>query len=127
MANTILHKRSSVEEKKPQSSALELGELAINLHDGNIYLKKSDNSIAEMKRLDERLNSTDVTSMIYNTDGDLSEVDYATGNKTILNYNINGDLSSVDYYGTDGTTQLFTQTLNYDNDGNLSSTSWVVV
>ena len=126
MANTILHKRSSVEEKKPQSSALELGELAINLHDGNIYLKKSDNTIAEMKRLDERLNATDVTEMTYNLDGDLSVVTYVTGNKTILNYT-NGDLTSVDYYATDSSTHLFTQTLNYNLNGDLLSTEWTEV
>jgi len=126
MANTILHKRSSVEEKKPQSSALELGELAINLHDGNIYLKKSDNTIAEMKRLDERLNATDVTEMTYNLDGDLTVVTYVTGNKTILNYT-NGDLTSVDYYATDSSTHLFTQTLNYNVNGDLLSTEWTEV
>ena len=126
MANTILHKRSSVEEKKPQSSALELGELAINLHDGNIYLKKSDNTIAEMKRLDERLNATDVTEMTYNLDGDLTVVTYVTGNKTILNYT-NGDLTSVDYYATDSSTHLFTQTLNYNLNGDLLSTEWAEV
>ena len=126
MANKILHKRSSVEEKKPQPSALELGELAVNLHDGNIYLKKSDNTISEMKRLDERLNSTDVTEMTYNSEGDLSVVVYSTGNKTILNYT-NGDLTSVDYYATDSSTHLFTQTLVYNVNGDLLSTEWTEV
>jgi hypothetical protein len=126
MANIITHKRSNIEEKKPQSSALALGELAVNLHDGNIYLKKSNNTIAEMKRLDERLNTTDVTLMSYNNEGDLIEVEYITGNKTVLNYT-SGDLTSVDYYATNGTTHLFTQTLNYNENGNLISTEWTEV
>lgn len=124
MANKVLHKKSAVENKAPLPASLDYGELAINLHDGNIYLKKSDDTIAEMKRLDERLNSTDVTNMVYNVDGDLSEVHYSTGNKTILNYNAGGDLASVDYYATDSTTHIYTQTLNYDINANLINTSW---
>lgn len=127
MANKILHKKSAIENKIPAPSSLDLGEIAINYMDGNIFIKKADNSIAEMKRLDERLNSTDVINMNYNIDGDLVEVNYSTGNKTVLNYNNDGDLSSVYYYGINGTTHLYTQTLNYDIDGNLTSTSWTEV
>jgi len=126
MANKLLHKRSAVEEKKPIAANVELGELALNIHDGNIYFKKSDNTIAEMKRLDERLNATDVTLMSYNLDGDLIEVAYITGNRTVLNYTL-GDLSSVDYYAINGTTHLFTQTLNYNINGDLVSTEWTEV
>ena len=125
--NTILHKKCAVENKAPLPSALAYGELAVNYADGNIYLKKTDDTLAEMKRLDERLNATDVIDMNYNIDGDLVEVIYSTGNKTVLNYNNDGDLSSVYYYGINGTTHLYTQTLNYDIDGNLSSTSWTEV
>ena len=42
MANDIKFKRSAVQGKAPTTSALALGELAINTHDGFIYLKKSD-------------------------------------------------------------------------------------
>lgn len=127
MANKVLHKKSAVENKAPLPASLDYGELAINLHDGNIYLKKSDDTIAEMKRLDERLNATDVTNMQYNVSGDLIEVTYSTGNRTTLNYNVSGDLHTVDYYATNGTTHIYTQTLNYDANGNLLSTSWAVV
>jgi len=127
MANKILHKKSAVENKIPAPSSLDLGEIAINYMDGNIFIKKADNSIAEMKRLDERLNATDVTNMQYNVSGDLIEVTYSTGNRTTLNYNVSGDLHTVDYYATNGTTRIYTQTLNYDTNGNLLSTSWAVV
>jgi YD repeat-containing protein len=127
MANTILHKRSSVEEKQPQASALSLGELAVNLHDGNIYMLKSDNTVTQMKRLDERLGVTDVTNMIYDTNDNLTEVQYVTGNKTTLHYDTNYNLISVYYYATDGTTHLYTQSLNYDNYGNMLNTSWTVI
>lgn len=124
MANNILKfKKSNVENKKPTS--LEYGEIALNYKDGNIYYKNSSDEIAEMKRLDTRLNETDVSSMIYDliTD-DLTEVIYVTGNKISLIYDIDGDLSYVDYYATDGSTKLFTQTLSYDLNKNLIGTDW---
>lgn len=40
MATTIKHKRSSVSDRVPTVSDLELGELAINTYDGNIFLKR---------------------------------------------------------------------------------------
>jgi len=42
MANTIKIKRSSVSGKVPTTSQLELGELAVNTHDGKLYTKKDD-------------------------------------------------------------------------------------
>lgn len=126
MANTITHKKSAVENRIPQAGDLALGELAVNTADGNIYFKKSDDSIAEMKRLDSRLNEINVTQMTYNDAGDLSEVTYESGNKIVLNYNITEDLTSVDYYATNGTTHLYTQTLTYDDNGNVETTTWSV-
>jgi hypothetical protein len=40
--STIKLKRSAVPGKVPATSALELGEIAINTYDGNIYIKKND-------------------------------------------------------------------------------------
>ena len=123
MANTIKLKKSSVENRKPGS--LEYGEIALNYKDGNIYYKNSDDVISEMKRLDERLNATDVSNMTYNaTTDDLETVTYVTGNVIELNYDVDGDLDYVDYFATDGTTKLFTQTLTYDSNKNLTGTAW---
>ena len=125
MANTILLKKSGVENKKPTDLAL--GEIALNYHDGNIYFKDGSNNIAEMKRLDERLNATDVLSMTYDpTTKDLTSVTYVTGNKLTLNYDGDGDLSYVEYYGVDGTTKLFRQTLIYNGSKDLTRTIWSV-
>jgi hypothetical protein len=133
MANIIKLKKSAVENRKPTD--LELGEIALNYHDGNIYYKDSDANIAEMKRLDERLNATDVQQMYYDSvTDDLKSVFYVTGNAIILNYDVDGDLDFVDYYATDCTldsvgdysagTKLFTQTLTYDVNKNLVGTTW---
>ena len=42
MANTIILKRSATPGKVPTTSQLALGEIAINTHDGLIYIKKDD-------------------------------------------------------------------------------------
>ena len=122
MANIIKLKKSNVENRKP--TTLEYGEIALNYKDGNIYYKNSDDAIAEMKRLDTRLGETDVSKMTYDpvTD-DLIEVTYVSGNKITLSYD-DGDLDYVNYYATDGLTHLFTQTLSYDTNKNLTGTTW---
>jgi hypothetical protein len=42
MANTIQLRRSSVAGKIPTTAQVELGELAINTHDGKVFIKKDD-------------------------------------------------------------------------------------
>ena len=44
MAQTVKLKRSSVAEKVPTTSDLELGELAMNTNDGKVYFEKNDGS-----------------------------------------------------------------------------------
>ena len=43
MANTIIHKRSSVTGKAPQPADLTYGELAVNTADAKVYLKTAAN------------------------------------------------------------------------------------
>lgn len=40
MANTVKLKRSAVQGKAPSTTDLALGEVAINTHDGKLFLKK---------------------------------------------------------------------------------------
>jgi hypothetical protein len=42
MSNTIILKRSSTPSKVPTTSQLALGEIAINTHDGRVFIKKDD-------------------------------------------------------------------------------------
>ena len=46
MAGTVKLKRSAVEGKIPTTSDLDLGEMAINTHDGKVYIKKDDGTAA---------------------------------------------------------------------------------
>lgn len=48
MANEVKLKRSAVPGKIPTTSALAIGELAINTHDGFVFLKKSDGTNEEI-------------------------------------------------------------------------------
>jgi len=45
MANTLKVKRSSSANATPSASDLAHGEIAMNVNDGKIFLKKSDNAI----------------------------------------------------------------------------------
>ena len=45
MANTLKIKRSSNAGSTPSASDLEHGEIAVNVADGKLFLKKSDNSV----------------------------------------------------------------------------------
>lgn len=121
----ILLKKSGVENKKP--TELDLGEIALNYHDGNIYYKNTSEKIAEMKRLDSRLNETNIVDMVYDVEGNLTEVHYETGNVMKLIYDENDNLHSSQYFGVDGITHLFSQMITYDINGNVKSTEWVEV
>ena len=48
MATKIIHKKSSVGNKIPLASDLEVGELALNLQDKKIYSKQTDGTVVEM-------------------------------------------------------------------------------
>ena len=46
MANTVKLKRSSVANKVPLTTDLQLGEIAVNTNDGRLYMLKNDGSNA---------------------------------------------------------------------------------
>lgn len=121
----ILHKRSSIENKIPTPDILKYGEIAININDGNLFFKKTDNTVAEMKRLDTRLNECDIIRTEYNDIEDITEIEYSTGNIIKFLYNEKYDMIKATYHGIDGFTHLYSLYLNYDEDGNFSTTQWV--
>jgi hypothetical protein len=48
MADLIRHKRSDVPSAVPAAGDLELGELAVNVADGRVFMKKADGSVVEV-------------------------------------------------------------------------------
>ena len=93
MAQLIKLKRTSVEGRKPTTSNLELGELAINTYDGKIYFEKDNGtpSIREIATEDTyHFYTTSLDSRYVNLTGD----ETIAGNKTFSNnITITGNLS----------------------------------
>ena len=93
MAQVVKLKRTSVEGRKPTTSNLELGELAINTYDGKIYFEKNDGSpaIKEIATEDSYyFYTTSLDSRYVNVSGNES----IAGNKTFSNnVTISGNLS----------------------------------
>ena len=107
MAQLIKLKRTAVEGRKPTTSNLALGELAINTHDGKIYFEKDNGtpSIREIATEDsQHFYTTSYDSRYVNLTGD----ETIAGNKTFSNnITISGNLSVE---GT--TTTIDSTTLN---------------
>ena len=93
MAQLVKLKRTSVEGRKPTTSNLALGELAINTHDGKIYFEK-DNGTPSIREI-----ATEDTYYFYTTSLDSRYVNLTgdetiAGNKTFSNnITISGNLS----------------------------------
>ena len=58
MSTTLRLKRSSQTGNAPETNQLDLGELAINTHDGRIYLKKNDGSESIVMIENQTVNNT---------------------------------------------------------------------
>jgi hypothetical protein len=93
MANTVKLKRSAIQGKSPQTSDLELGELALNTHDGNLFFKKDDGtaSIVSVATLNgtQTLTNKTLTSPTLNT-------------ATADNLTLTGTLTAGGAVGTNG-------------------------
>ena len=116
MAQIVKLKRTSVEGKVPSTSNLQLGELAINTHDGRIFFKKNDGSDS----VEQIVTTNSVTTGSFEVFGtltldtlDAAEVDMAGGIMTGLQ-----DLSSeatslmINGSGTLGTRELGSNAFN---------------
>tara|TARA_R110001592_G_scaffold15722_1_gene68029 strand:+ start:18794 stop:19870 length:1077 start_codon:yes stop_codon:yes gene_type:complete len=81
MAQTIKLKRSSTAGKVPVTSALSLGEIAINTHDGRVFFKKNDGSDS----IEHIVTSNTVTTGSLELTGDLK----VSGNLYLHNVDTN--------------------------------------
>jgi predicted RecA/RadA family phage recombinase len=72
MANTILHKRSTVSGKTPTAAQLSEGELAVNLADERVFMKNSAGTVIEVSYRDARSRS----AISVNDTGGLGSVSY---------------------------------------------------
>ena len=104
MAQLVKLKRTSVEGRKPTTSNLELGELAINTYDGKIYFEK-DNGTPSIKEI-----ATEDTYHFYTTSLDSRYVNL-TGNETIAgNKTFSNNITIVGNLSVEGTTTTIDST-----------------
>ena len=72
--------------------------------------------------IDDYFNTLNATSMVYDSNGNLTSITYSTGNKQVLTYT--GDQKiEIKYYDVDGATLMATNTVYFANN-NATSTSW---
>jgi hypothetical protein len=78
MAQTVKLKRSAVPGKVPATSDLDLGELAVNTHDGKLYIKKDDGA-ASIVEVGGAAGGGDVTGPDTSAYGEVAVFDDETG------------------------------------------------
>jgi len=74
MHSTVLHKRSTIPGNAPDSTILSAGEIALNLADGKMFVKSTDNSVKTF--LNEQ-------HLPYTFDQSLSSVNYQQGSNLV--------------------------------------------
>jgi len=113
MAQVLKLKRTSVEGRKPTTSNLELGELAINTYDGKIYFEK-DNGTPSIREI-----ATEDTYHFYTTSLDSRYVNL-TGNETIAgNKTFSNNITIVGNLSVEGTTTTIDSTTVNIGDNTL--------
>lgn len=105
MANTFKLKRTPVAGRVPTLENLELGELAVNTHDGKVFLKKSADGIETVIEVGYRDSVTTITSsLILDTEWESTGIngqDLETGTYAVQIYAndiSNGGSNSNEYY-----------------------------
>ena len=100
----ILHKRSSVAGKVPQTTDLQLGEIAINTTDGKIYIKKSVSGVESV------VSPAGGSNGGITLEGNLSLYVSQTTTLTITNYD---SATSYSVSATGGTATISGNTITY--------------
>jgi len=90
MAITIIPKKSSVTGKVPDSTSLAVGEIAVNLADGKIYTKRSDNTVINLSgSLEGHTHSiSDVSGLQTELDGKVDSVNGLEGAVVLISDDI---------------------------------------
>lgn len=128
MAVAFKLKRSSVSGRKPDTSSIDFGELAVNTYDGVIYFKKNDgngDSVTSIRQVTEynlAINNTPITnSSSNNLSGVLRDLDRAINtNKT---FEIGADDSTIRTVGPGETVSFLGAsgiTTASDAEGNIT-------
>jgi hypothetical protein len=114
MANVVKLKRSAVSGKTPSVSDLQLGEVALNTYDGNLFFKKDDGAQAIVQVVTKDGTQT-LTNKTFSDDVDVGGDLTVTGSLIMATNSENIDLSSgagiLDDQNSDGSSgQVLTST-----------------
>jgi len=99
-----------------------IGSLRFN-SDVNLFEYYNGSEWKYISSLDAYFDTLDITSTTYNVNGNVSEIEYTSGHKQTFVYTGSTKID-ITYYNTDGITELAVNTLNFDVNGNLTTTSW---
>src|SRR5210317_297271 len=98
MSSTIKLRRSSIAGKQPNTSVMELGEVALNTTDGKMFFKRDNagnTSIIQVVSTDTQTNTTTVTGDV-SVSGTLSAQDINSSSDLKLKENIKPLMNGVD-------------------------------
>ena len=97
MANTIIHKKSSVSSKVPLTTDLSLGEIAINTFDGILYIKKNNGteSIIPFKQLTKNNIEAELTNTILTHNHSYEHTQGSEATTWTINHNLNSRLVHI--------------------------------
>lgn len=112
MSSRIVLKRSSVAGKVPQTTDLQLGEIAINTTDGKLYIKKSVDGVESV------VSPTGCASSGISLQGSLSLYVNQSTTLTITNYD---SATSYSVSATGGTATISGDTITYTADSTAGS------
>ena len=104
MANVVKLKRSAVSGRNPTTSDLELGEVALNTYDGNLFFKRDQNGQESIVTVVSENNTQTLSNKTFSDDTTFNQNVDITGNLTITG---DLDLSAtgagiIDDQGSDG-------------------------
>lgn len=125
MATKIIHKKSSTAGSVPAASALEPGELAVNLADRKIYSKTTDGTVIEVGGGSSEPGSYSYASYHFTASANQTTFSGADDGGSLLSYTsgnvlvfLNGFLlePTTDYAATNGSTVVMTSPLTSNDE-----------
>jgi len=127
MAQIIQLRRDTKDNWEKYDPVLAAGEIAVQLDTYQIKIGDGQKKWSELPFVsngfldepEDYLHRINVTSIVYDSNNLITEIDYETGAKALYSYNDDGLVTEIDYTKEDGETIFYKVQYEYDSDGNL--------